>query len=237
MRLCRVQYPLCLVTLLSGTMALAQGSVGSPREAAPVQKPGVPVVAMTVRDFKLLAPGVGWVSTGNRLFRTSDNGEHWKEISPPGPALGTYASVYFVDEETGWVLFPNRADDDAGPVNPGAYSDWSFTLSYTMDGGGSWSSVDLPTYRGDRGLSDQGVVAFADKLHGWISLGTAGNTLTAQSVLLVTSDGGRLWQWAKAGADGRIDAMLAHTDESGRLATEMAHFLASAKTLRTRSGT
>ena len=32
----------------------------------------------------LLNPGVGWFGDPHELFWTTDNGQHWKDITPPG---------------------------------------------------------------------------------------------------------------------------------------------------------
>ncbi len=168
----------------------------------------MPVRALPVEDFKLLSPGTGWVSTGNRLLFTTDNGEHWKDISPPNPNRDEFASVFFHDADTGWVLAPHSDNSE----------DWRFTVYSTVDGGARWDRANLPQWKyyrekGERGLTDHGTISFADKYHGWLSLDVEGNTLFAASTLLVTSDGGRTWDWAKEGPEGRIVSILASTDK------------------------
>jgi len=214
---------LAVLTILFTVNAGAQGTFAPPQpppagaSAAPLFTPEqiakMPVVALPVRDFKLLTSGTGWVSTGNRLLLTTDNGAHWKDISPPNPNHDHYASVFFHDSDSGWVLFSHLVQDGEPAASDASFSDWKLNLSFTLDGGATWATGNLPEWHGDRGLSDQGVVAFADKLHGWMSLGVDGNTMTAGSALLLTSDGGRTWEWAKAGSDGRIEEILALTEK------------------------
>ena len=196
----------------------AQTGAGSPPQLTPEQIAKIPVRALPVKDFKLLSPNTGWVSTGDRLLSTADNGAHWKDISPPNPNTDHYASVFFLDANTGWVLFSHRVQDNERPepVSDEPSSDWGFAFSFTADGGATWTAANLPPWHGGRGLSDQGVVAFADRLHGWMSLGVDGNTMTAGSALLLTSDGGRSWHDtpdAKEGPEGRIEGILALTDK------------------------
>jgi len=216
---------LVLIAILTAATARAQSSPGETQPAVPgavtihpftpEQIAKMPVVALPVRDFKLLTSGTGWVSTGNRLLLTTDNGAHWKEISPPNPNHDEYASVFFHDTDTGWVLFPHSDN----------FEDWTFTVSSTFDGGATWTTANLPEWkydreRGERGLVDHGTIAFADRLHGWLSLDIEGNTLFAASTLLSSSDGGRTWNWAKDGPDARIVAILAHTDQDVWIAAE-----------------
>jgi photosystem II stability/assembly factor-like uncharacterized protein len=209
---------LASLTIVFAASAGAQTGAGSPPQLTPEQIAKMPVRALPVRDFKLLSPNTGWVSTGNRLLFTTDNGAHWKDISPPNPNGDQYASVFFLDANTGWVLFSHRVQDNERPeqASDEPSSDWSFTFSFTADGGANWTAASLPPWHGGRGLSDQGVVAFADTLHGWLSLGVEGNTMTAGSALLLTSDGGRTWRDtpdAKEGPEGRIEAILARTEK------------------------
>jgi probable HAF family extracellular repeat protein len=170
-------------------------------------------VALPIRDFKLLTSGAGWVSTGSQLLFTTDNGAHWKDISPPNPNGDSLSGVFFLDADTGWVLFSHDIREGENPTPDSPDNTHTFTVSATFDGGATWTTENLPAWQGDRGLSDQGVIAFADKQHGWLSLGVEGNTLMAYSTLLVTSDGGRTWKRTKTGSDGRVDAMLAVTGQ------------------------
>ena len=207
-----------LLTIVFAVKAGAQTGAGSPPKFMPEQIAKMPVRALPVQGFKILKSGTGWVSTGNQLLWTTDNGAHWKDISPPNPNVDHYASVFFHDTETGWVLFSHQTQDDERPepVADTPSSDWGFSFSFTADGGTTWTTASLPPWRGSRGLSDQGVVAFADRLHGWMSLGVEGNTMTAGSALLLTSDGGRTWRDtpdAETGPEGRIEAILALTEK------------------------
>jgi photosystem II stability/assembly factor-like uncharacterized protein len=204
--------------MLFALHAVAQGTPVQPQTVSPAistahqPTPGqiakMPVKPLPIKDFKLLSPGTGWVSTGNQLLLTNDNGAHWKDISPPNPNGDHYASVFFHDADTGWVLVPHSDN----------LEDWTFAVSCTVDGGKTWAKTNLPEWKydrekGERGLVDHGAISFADKQHGWLSLDVEGNTLFAASTLLSTSDGGRTWDWAKDGPDARIVAILAPTDK------------------------
>ena len=64
-------------------------------QPSPEQLDKMPVVALPIQKFKLLSSGTGWASTGDRLLSTTDNGAHWKDISPPNPDHDSYADVFF----------------------------------------------------------------------------------------------------------------------------------------------
>jgi len=161
-----------------------------------------PVTALSVAKFKLLSPGTGWVSTGNGLLWTTDNGEHWRDISPPNPNRGRYADVSFADDGTGWVLFVGEPRKGECSESDHSENDWAFHLAATVDGGGSWTEAHVKLSSCDSGkfgpsLNGNGNVTFADKLHGWIMLGLQSGSAFNFGALLVTSDGGLTWRKTK----------------------------------------
>src|SRR5271169_2395984 len=62
--------------------------------------------------FKLLTSTTGWAANDQVLFRTTDGGVTWKDITPPNPHHtrydGVLASVFFLDANSGWVLLGYR---------------------------------------------------------------------------------------------------------------------------------
>jgi len=164
-------------------------------QPTPEQLARIPVEALPVADFKLLSANTGWVSTGDRLLWTTDNGAHWKDISPPNPNDDNYASVFFLNPEAGWVLFVHQIQDDERPeqATDELSSDWTFMLSFTVNGGSSWTVAKIPALQSKPGANLDGVgdIAFADKLHGWMNL----HHSMTWGGLLATSDGGRTWNW------------------------------------------
>jgi len=181
----------------------------------PVQNgvpPEAPVTALPVEKFKLLSPGTGWVSTGNRILMTTDNGTTWKDISPPprhNPVDAAllhdgFEDVFFADAETGWVLYFNEGEDA---------EDTTFAVSCTADGGASWSEGKLPRWEGGRPPTGSGFVVFADKLHGWLNIDDSANTANTSSEIYFTTDGGKSWLPTKGSVDGAAQGMVAVTDK------------------------
>ena len=190
---------LAVLTILFTVNAGAQGTFAPPQpppagaSTAPLFTPEqiakMPVVALPVRDFKLLTSGTGWVSTGNRLLLTTDNGAHWREISPPNPNQYSYDDVVFINADTAWVLnYVANTEDDI-----------DFVVSSTVDGGTTWAATKIKIPLGDPAqgapeLAGGGAIAFADKLHGWLIFRYQTGSAFNSAGLFATSDGGRTWQ-------------------------------------------
>jgi len=203
------------VVLFCGLTARAQTI--SPRFRPPLPKSPVPsaesrVTALPVEKFKLLCAGTGWVSTGGRILMTTDNGGHWKDISPPNPDIDGMADVFFLDKNTGWVLLAHQVEEGENPTPDSPENQEVLYVRATTDGGSTWTKENLPVWRGQHGLNGAGIITFADGLHGWMSLDEARSTLFASSSILSTSDGGKSWRWANSGIDGVVGGVLAVTD-------------------------
>jgi photosystem II stability/assembly factor-like uncharacterized protein len=210
MRLARYFSVLAAFAMLCAVNAGAQTDV----QAAPTpqlqqlratQIAKIPVAALPIRDFKLLSSNTGWATTGNQLLFTTDNGVHWKDISPPNPNHDSYADILFLDAKTGWVLLSHS----------GRLNICTFTVSLTVDGGITWTAGHLPEWhfardRGEETLADPpiGRIAFADKLHGWLCFGVD----SAGSPLFFTSDGGLTWE-PGGGIEGIAEAILPAVNE------------------------
>jgi hypothetical protein len=173
----------------------APAGANTVHQPTPEQIAKMPVRALPIKDFKLLSSGTGWASTGYQLFFTTDNGAHWKDISPQTPALpdpreNKFSGVFFLDANTGWLLYTTDTDDTNTDGQPYGYD---IHLASTTDGGTNWTTVSqLPRLNPWADLTGGGNVAFSDKLHGWVDLG-----VLRGGALFSTSDGGRTWQRAK----------------------------------------
>ena len=214
MSLPRLFYVLTAFTMLLVLHAAAQTGARPTPQLTPEQMAKIPVVALPIRDFKLLDSGTGWASTGGQLLLTTNSGAHWKDISPPTPALADsrddrFSGVFFLDANTGWVISAADTDDTNAhgrPVGSDAL------LSSTVDGGATWSTVKLPRVDSVRELAGGGSIAFSDRLHGWFDLDLEGSTVVQVGVLFSTSDGGRTWSQTRNGPGVSTD-ILALTDK------------------------
>ena len=140
--------------------------------------------AQIEHSMQLLAPNIGWVLQGDRLYWTTDNGRHWKEITPRDAASQEIAWVTFLDASTGWVLLTLR-DDSNDPSG--------FDLASTTNAGASWTitPVKIPKYDPRATvLNGNARMTWADSHHGWIDI-EAGHF---DGLLLATADAGKTWK-------------------------------------------
>ncbi len=183
------------VLIFAGTSAAAHAQTAS-TPLTPAQIAKMPVVALPVKDFKLLSSGTGWISTGNRLLFTTDNGAHWKDISPPVPTPSNpnenrFGDVFFLDTQTGWAI----STGDLQESSPDS-DETETVLSLTVDGGATWTAVILPKLKL---LQKVGGInfTFADRLQGWLMIRHQSGPAFSFSSLYSTSDGGRTWHEVK----------------------------------------
>lgn len=147
--------------------------------------------AQESRSLQLLTPEIGWVISGGHLFWTTDDGLTWRDITPDTASREGIASVFFLDDSTGWALL--------GGADESAAAGARFDLAKTTDAGASWrvwpiSLPDLdprsPRYAGDARID------FVNSEDGWMNLGMEGNTNFDPGDLLATEDGGETWKEA-----------------------------------------
>ena len=142
-----------------------------------------PHIPWLVGGMKMLARGKGWAMTDHGLFWTENGGKDWKDITPRsslGPD-GGIKDIFFLDTRHGWVLFAKY--DEPEP---------KFDLSYTDNGGATWSTMHVHVDLGN--LAANGRIAFADTRHGWMVLDTATSSAFNAGALFLTADGGRTWR-------------------------------------------
>ena len=135
---------------------------------------------------QLMAPGVGWASSGGALYWTTDNGKEWKNITPR--IHGGIVSVFFLDSSTGWVLGSPLGEVPA-----------DFELAFTQDSGSSWSvtQLNLGVDPNSATLLGQGDIEFLDTDHGWMNLALQSGAPYHSGLLYRTEDGGKHWTLSK----------------------------------------
>ena len=185
-----------------GTTTQAILGDGTPVEIRRVSWPP----PLHVLTMKQLAPGIGWaIATGSRLYWTSNNGANWKDITPRLSDAGKFQAIraaFFLDTRRGWALIHTGFEDVPGEEGGRTAT---FDVASTVDAGGTWERHRLvmppamkPGTEGEYNyVADpigEGSLSFSDAHHGWMSLVGFGNL--GQGMLLVTSDGGRMWKQA-----------------------------------------
>jgi photosystem II stability/assembly factor-like uncharacterized protein len=143
--------------------------------------------AIQFATLRMFPGGFGWgynPSMG-RLLRTTDNGSHWHNVSPPGFALnspGSSPSVFFLDQNHGWLVNPSAMDQTLVI---------STTVWSTSDGGATWVRGQGFTYRGEY---DGGELTFIDAQHGWYRADLGGQMGVFASAIFRTTDAGQHWR-------------------------------------------
>lgn len=139
-------------------------------------------------NFKLISPGVGWVSAGNHLFWTNNDGVTWTDITPPGPGNQSLLSVFFLDPTHGWAAFAVGSSE--------ADSSTQIRLVQTHDEGKNWNSLPFDRTRYSS-LKNRAAIPsalwFVDAQHGWFQWTLATSSAFSSGLMYSTSDGGATW--------------------------------------------
>jgi photosystem II stability/assembly factor-like uncharacterized protein len=163
--------------LLVGTLILVlnlahqshAGGVGTPLNQA---------VAIT--SLHMIDSTAGWALARKAVLRTTDGGNHWRDVTPPGHPLDPGSAADFFTASMAWITIP-EADQTTSQ------------LFHTSDGGHSWQQSTIQT-----GFVRH--MTFIDAQHGWLLSGkenTAGVPAEAVSVFQ-TTDAGKTWQRVSA---------------------------------------
>jgi len=249
-----------VVAVLIGSFAPAS-AVGAPSALpSPVgeskgaevrqQKPAAGEDSGNVGGMKLIAPGIGWAEHHVRrdssdkvdsdYYWTTDNGKHWRRITPPVSPKEDLSDLFFVDAHHGWAIF-ERSDDETKTFSeavtqppgwlrasllPDAERTLQLALATTIDAGVTWSkkplAIDLKDFFDKDDLPtlnsiDVSGIAFADPLHGWLQLVYWVSMHGHGSFLLVTSDGGKGWKKADNYPGPNLASMVLVTPDEGWL--------------------
>ena len=177
----------CVLVAGGGTLAaIALRHRSATRDTvAPTTRTDATVAPRFVGKMGVIAPGIGWAMSSSALYRTVDDGAHWRDITPPGTGdpLRHVDALEFLDAEHAWVAVSHAAR--------------VFTIWRTVDGGRSWrpardsycasSATDHKPRCGFPASID-----FIDANHGW-SLSAIDRS---RGTLLATRDGGNTWTLA-----------------------------------------
>jgi photosystem II stability/assembly factor-like uncharacterized protein len=249
---------LLVATLLLGLCGPARAQIPSASVSAATKSKGADVslhkpapqedVEENLGSMKLLAPGIGWAEISvahyssekedHVVYWTTDNGKHWRNITPPVAPGEDLSDLFFLDTHHGWAIFERSKDETKtigeAPMQRSGFLRASVTeetqnklhlaVATTIDAGVTWSmkgfALALEDYFPKKDLwtlnsIDVAGIAFADQLHGWLQLvywiGMHGHG----SLLLVTSDGGKIWNKASAYPRPKFPDMVLVTPNEG----------------------
>ncbi len=123
---------------------------------------------LLIRDIQFINQNIGWMAGDKGVFKTTNGGETWQDISPSSPFSASRVS--FIDANQGWML-PMSKD----------------YLYFTDDGGETWTShfpnPDIST----NSILD---ISFINENLGW---GVSQNYYNGKVTIFKTADGGQSW--------------------------------------------
>ncbi|MDB4895388.1 MAG: hypothetical protein JWN15_1650 [Firmicutes bacterium] len=158
------------------SQAVQHSPVGQPGQSAPTE-------SIVPSQLQMVDEAIGWATTGDGVFRTSDGGRIWTSVNPPdfGPiATGAGSRIvppgYFYGQENAWVVGPTVVDKDSKGSTP---------VFYTHDGGQTWQRTTVAAGQFQ-------IAAFSDAQHGW-GFTEAHATAMGIYTLFRTQDGGATW--------------------------------------------
>jgi photosystem II stability/assembly factor-like uncharacterized protein len=132
--------------------------------------------------MRMTSLNVMWAATAHEVYRSTDAGRHWSDVSPRGLPANRYATFFALDDQAAWFAYFSY-----GEPRPS-------TVFRTVNGGASWvmSANAIPT-------AVPGIT-FVDRLHGWITA-SGGAAAGSEAVSVYRSvDGGATWSLAAKSA-------------------------------------
>jgi photosystem II stability/assembly factor-like uncharacterized protein len=170
------------------------------REVTPTPAPSEAPAAqpLVVASVDMVTASEGW-STGSiaaqsggsgpsrsgNVYRTTDGGMHWQDVTPSGVMSDTVTSVYFLDKSRAWVaaVAPTPAATNAGSM--------TITIYRTTDGGQTWDHGAPISVSSGGG---PGSLEFVDAQHGWLMISLSAGMMHEAVAIFSTTDGGMQWQ-------------------------------------------
>ena len=180
---------IAILVLIGVALAAVGVYVSTHQSVAPAGHLGVGRVFFPTK-MVTASTGWSWVVDSAELWRTTDGGAHWTNVSPPSvpgqpsPSTDTAhvytESAYLLDATHAWVAESSPgAAGGAGPY---------VTTFRTTDGGKTW-------HEGASIAGQSPELFFIDQNHGWLLLPTPGTT---SARLYSTDDAGVHWNFTSS---------------------------------------
>jgi len=132
-----------------------------------------PVPYLAIEKVQFINEDVGYCCGTGYVFSTKDGGETWRELETGYDHHVHVPDLFFIDEDTGWVLVSVYRNGYRGHI------------LHTTDGGETWEDQ----FTHDKELRG---IYFADERRGW-AIGCWADTF-ADTDVLRTDDGGETWE-------------------------------------------
>lgn len=159
-----------------------------------------PSAEQTLRldSIHMMTATEGWATgsmadaTGNQpqpgleqIYRTTDGGVHWQDVSPTGISPASVAATYFLDAAQAWAAVSSSGSETGGSIPT------TVTIYRTTDGGQTWEHGEPISISAGGG---PGQLDFVDPQHGWLMASLGAGMMHEAVAIYSTTDGGMQWQ-------------------------------------------
>lgn len=164
------------------TLPVASTTIGT---AGTSQQASAPSPESMLGSLQMITTTTGWAIGGNKLYRTTDSGRNWTDVTPTRASLVTGATLgsgltqphngaFVLDGTTAWVVVGSTGKE---------------LLEHTTDGGARWNSEPLPV----QPIGNGTYFDFLNANGGWMLIngGVAAGHMSAR--VYTTADGGASW--------------------------------------------
>ena len=169
--------PAAIPALPATTAASASAaSTTAPPPPTPSASAGMPLLL----SLHMADDRAGWATAlGPLLLHTTDGGQHWMDVTPPGTGSGGVFAPTFLDASRAWAA----TSREGNPV---------VTLCRTADGGRTW---ETNTFAQTFSSTVMGLdLEAADLTSGWLVVIPLHTMNSSPAALFRTSDGGAHWE-------------------------------------------
>lgn len=178
-----------------------------------------PASGDTVLDARLVDAHIGWAVTDHRVAKTTDNGQSWRDVTPPGLTIVFEPPDSSSGDATSHTNVVGVEFPDALHAHLAIATWHTGTLTLTVwsseDAGSTWSRSALPPLKNVPPVLQgpisanawRATLAFPDASHGYVYLiqragGLVGDGAYQPAFAFRTDDAGRSWTKLPLGAWG-----------------------------------
>jgi photosystem II stability/assembly factor-like uncharacterized protein len=184
----RPRWPLVLVAAVLALMAILVLTLPRLFPVAPHQpntsvqpaaSGSMPILVGSLWTMQSTSTGVEWLFGGQVVYRSTDHGAHWADVSPVGVA-GQPQVASALGSDQAWLAVPSGQLGQ--PLS-------NITFYGTSNAGVSWQKL------GTTAVSGAWIheMTFVDSTHGWLLISLGAATGSEAVSVWGTTDGGRSW--------------------------------------------